>query len=425
MNLLYNNSHDIYQYKYYKHYKSLYLNLKGGQLNCQSCQLKSLLSKNNIWMHIGKPCDEKSNGMWRELEIDLKQDQIIDLAKKNLNKIRDCFKHQDQFESIQINDNVTQKPQVLWFSHGSWVYDRFGDYSDHSEHQYIFNNINAFLIQLTDKSRILRIKTKEDLEKFVDKYAEKPLKWRTSAKNMDKISELMKQYICNLVALINENNIGSPVEQQNPTKLYEFFDAFIKKLIYLPSHKDAFMDVYRNCRRDKPSYDNIKLIYDYILANLDSTKIINMISEDELVKNKTDIINLIEKIAQNKELDTSLIPKSELKLGFLNDVFEYIFRNLSLENEINFYKNVALYHPRNYNQIMWNNIKDEKNDKGKQLYFGVAFEFKNVAELGILYPDDTKYRWHRGFDVESLCVWNTKAFDDIVYPVILKVSSAS
>ena len=43
-------------------------------------------------------------------------------------------------------------------------------------------------------------------------------------------------------------------------------------------------------------------------------------------------------------------------------------------------------------------------------YYGVAFHFCNVNEIG-LNRRDNKYYWHNAFDVESLCIFDLKAVD--------------
>lgn len=61
--------------------------------------------------------------------------------------------------------------------------------------------------------------------------------------------------------------------------------------------------------------------------------------------------------------------------------------------------------------IKWNEIK-------KDGYYGCAFEFCKVSDIGIDDIFNDKYLWHLSFDVESLCIWDNRAFD-IMYPVLI------
>ena len=60
------------------------------------------------------------------------------------------------------------------------------------------------------------------------------------------------------------------------------------------------------------------------------------------------------------------------------------------------------------NYINWDKIK-------KQGYYGASFDFCKVKDIGIDNQCDEKYTWFLSFDVESLCVWDFRAFDKL-YP---------
>lgn len=62
--------------------------------------------------------------------------------------------------------------------------------------------------------------------------------------------------------------------------------------------------------------------------------------------------------------------------------------------------------------INWNKIKENG-------YYGVSFGFKHVSEIGYNnFPMKSRYSWHSGFDVESLCIWDLRAFDNL-YPIVI------
>lgn len=63
-----------------------------------------------------------------------------------------------------------------------------------------------------------------------------------------------------------------------------------------------------------------------------------------------------------------------------------------------------------YKIIRWDKIYDEG-------YYGVAFNFRKINHVdpNITYiGENMKYFWHCGFDVETLCIFDTRAFDDQV-----------
>ena len=47
-------------------------------------------------------------------------------------------------------------------------------------------------------------------------------------------------------------------------------------------------------------------------------------------------------------------------------------------------------------------------------YFGIYFPFVKIEDIGITWEErDNKYSWHDSFDVESLIVWDLKAYNEI------------
>ncbi len=78
-------------------------------------------------------------------------------------------------------------------------------------------------------------------------------------------------------------------------------------------------------------------------------------------------------------------------------------------------KKVNYYNYNNiYIKIDWNKVREVSK------CYGVAFEFCKVEELvGFKKSLDPKYYWYSGFDVESLCIWDLRAFDNIVYPATI------
>lgn len=68
------------------------------------------------------------------------------------------------------------------------------------------------------------------------------------------------------------------------------------------------------------------------------------------------------------------------------------------------------------NQIDFDRVREDG-------YAGISFGFANVSELGLDWSQSRdEFRWHSGYDVTSLMVWDTeRAFGNRVYPVTLKM----
>ena len=45
-------------------------------------------------------------------------------------------------------------------------------------------------------------------------------------------------------------------------------------------------------------------------------------------------------------------------------------------------------------------------------YYGIYFSFKKSYEIGLTSEEHHKYSWHDGMDVESLIVWDNRAFNE-------------
>lgn len=84
-----------------------------------------------------------------------------------------------------------------------------------------------------------------------------------------------------------------------------------------------------------------------------------------------------------------------------------------LENFIDTYGLFSKYNTRYVYGITWDKIKEDG-------FFGVAFNFRKVDELGFD-RFDHRYRWHMGYDVESLMIFDVKAFDDEVMFTEIKI----
>ena len=79
------------------------------------------------------------------------------------------------------------------------------------------------------------------------------------------------------------------------------------------------------------------------------------------------------------------------------------------------------------NSINWDKIYDKGNG-----YWGVAFNFRKLEHLKVIdkkgttetyWPKYTysQYSWHLSYDVESLIIFDTRAFDDTVELTTIKL----
>uniref|UniRef100_A0A6C0ADF7 Uncharacterized protein n=1 Tax=viral metagenome TaxID=1070528 RepID=A0A6C0ADF7_9ZZZZ len=83
--------------------------------------------------------------------------------------------------------------------------------------------------------------------------------------------------------------------------------------------------------------------------------------------------------------------------------------------EIKTYKELKDFHDKYHivemsSSVNWINVKNDG-------YYGVSFHFRKFTHLSDC-PDDVEYdnmMWHAGFDSESLCVWDLRAFDEVEY----------
>lgn len=82
---------------------------------------------------------------------------------------------------------------------------------------------------------------------------------------------------------------------------------------------------------------------------------------------------------------------------------------LSIDSYAQLLQFIKMYKNPNIEGIDWNLVASN--------YSGVAFKFRKVFHLRDAPEgayDQLKILWHSGYDVESLCIFSTKSFDNIV-----------
>jgi len=100
------------------------------------------------------------------------------------------------------------------------------------------------------------------------------------------------------------------------------------------------------------------------------------------IRNKEDMVSFVDKYLDVSKEDREKLDKIEgpTSVSFIQNMF-----------------------------IKWDDVR-------KDGYYGCAFEFCKVNDIGIENEFDYKYTWYSMYDVESLCVWDSRAFDTM-YPV--------
>ncbi|MGB3467535.1 MAG: hypothetical protein WBA74_19775, partial [Cyclobacteriaceae bacterium] len=100
--------------------------------------------------------------------------------------------------------------------------------------------------------------------------------------------------------------------------------------------------------------------------------------------------------------DLEEIEDYELKYVFIIDNPKNILRIENRKDMINF---VNKYHFRDKSDyIDWNKVEEDG-------YYGIFFNFCHLTDIGLSYENEG-YSWFSGFDVESLCIWDLRAFDN-------------
>lgn len=129
-----------------------------------------------------------------------------------------------------------------------------------------------------------------------------------------------------------------------------------------------------------------------------------------IIKNPKNIlsINTIEEL--DNFINKYNVQMQTCKKSIYEKCMDYIWNILDYANHK--YDNAFLHH------IRWDKIYQNG-------YYGVSFNFRKVEHL---YQDidkydvfDNKYVWHYGFDVESLCIFDTRAFDNKVLIDVVKI----
>jgi hypothetical protein len=271
-----------------------------------------------------------------------------------------------------MNRDESSKPyDVVWFSQGSWIYNSYHDNSCHTDHDTI-DESSVLLIQ--NPKNILEIRTIEDLQKFRDTYHQTKTTAATIHKN---------EFIRN-----NSNFVKNIIDDYKdcPKKLEEvvYFGSISQFSIQFELNSEKIIEMLRTF----------------------AEKQVSEILSDGSLRHETIEDAMREKFPHCEGLSKSIFDKKFANINYL----------ISLRNVVNMMCTELIVQipdklEPDFGKIDWDKIRDAG-------YWGISFHFCKVGYIGASWID---YWWHNGFDVESLCIWDLRAFDNIVYPLILKV----
>jgi hypothetical protein len=312
---------------------------------CSICSMHKKFVDENIWVHQG-------NGSLNKAKLDPMRTHFV----PELSDLLPSTTFVDSFFTERKDEQqICHKPQnVVWFSHGRWLFDPYYDKRDglkpctNVDHHEGLNGVACVLIQ--NPENILTIRSLKELNHFTETYAS-----------------------------IVKSNESLILEQKNMSAKDDFF-----------------------CQAMRESPKCLKTIQDGKLGRVfaDTRKLFD--DTAWLTHGAYDVIK------QLSLLYPDVLFYSEMNdFSCLRGIVEYV-RSIVIDD-------CPTIWTKDYSKINWTAVQASG-------VYGVAFEFRKAYEL----PEydkstrfDCKYRWHDGFDVESLCVWDFRAFDNTVHPILL------
>lgn len=246
----------------------------------------------------------------------------------------------------------------IWFSHGSWI----------------TNNPfgNGWAIHDNDEEELM---------------------------NGQQVIAIQEQNLKNILYIKTLEDLERFVSKYPHTELDPRIIQLEHNLFKHTKHTDVSLPI------DDPLFKHFEKIYKCSITDLHDA-FYNAVFDKET----NTVFSLDESFDRLKEQFARIIPKFKFnKFDTTYVIFEKFLQYAQLK---------ALYTLPpviiNYG-INWNKVRDDG-------YYGVAFEFTKVSELGVSFEKCfEKYMWHCGFDVESLAIWNINAFDNTVVPIEIQL----
>jgi hypothetical protein len=332
--------------------------------NCSAHTVCQYLSEKNIWVHqgVGLLEDIKYTVLKADTKVSFTGTTSVD----------------DAFTEPQLSNCYKTKPRgVIWFSKGSWLFDRYHDSrcdctckkDDHftwcssdcaskcSTHIDYLNGSNVLAIK--KPTNILHIKTLVELKEFVANFAPQKVTPLTFRKK-----EYMKR-------IKDDRSRDQNLEFNHFIRTFEINESKAKKVLcvlvdeYITCHviSEVSLSLMKPLERMKKSFPECKKL-DFGRYDFTNPLATFSVCLERVLYSR--IYDILEKMPDEFEIDPWCID--------------------------------------------WVKIK-------KAGWYGIAFHFCKVTEIGATLFD---FPWHSGFDVESLCIWDLRAFENTVHPVTIK-----
>lgn len=319
---------------------------------CASCIIVQKLTANNIWLHLGQGRQGKS-----KIRDQIKYEPLKITNEMVITQPQTSISN---FFSQKILDNkyeIEPKPDpALWFSRGRWLFDSFHDNCDKTG-KCLGDLYNIDCVMIQNPINILTIANISQLNEFAEKYC--PSRKTVTCLH---IESSIKIFESSVMGILRKHTLDEAID------LCFQRHQLIDKIQFMNKLNEIIIDA---CKKQKLFIESIfsRLYEEYI-------------NSDKIKDDESD----------------SLYFKSLSKYELLtNCCIIKILQNIPTEIE------------KDYSKVDWDAVRNDN-------YYGVAFEFSKVREIT---DDETlfrKYAFYNGFDVESLCCWDVRAFGNTVFP---------
>jgi hypothetical protein len=306
--------------------------------------------------------------------LKLDMEHPIDLATQGINPCQDIF---DNPADLPLTGGpCDMKPiNIIWFSHGSWPFD---PYHEENREECLASDLDGKeFLMIQSPCNILEIRTIEDLQDFVHKFCATKLTSATQRK-----IETLRNLRSNL--------------RSNPfvVKLIDHEDDTVR-------YRDAFNFADRHGIERYAVTAGLREI-----AERESTALLESGSEGGYRR-----IDILEQFRLLFPDSQSLQYKDSSYFGANFNATMDLRRVVDIMM-IKILEKIPDQMTQDVTRIDWDKVRSTG-------YWGVGFHFCKVLDIdpAVSFND---YYWHLSFDVESLCVWDVRAFvNSAVYPVTL------
>ncbi|VBB17699.1 hypothetical protein YASMINEVIRUS_162 [Yasminevirus sp. GU-2018] len=321
---------------------------------CRWCDIVRHNSEQNVWLHVGtgNTDDEKFASLASGTVL---KDNFSELGKSS----RGGFQ-------------IGTKPRgALWFSHGSWSVDPYCD-GDHLTRTRTEKKTTHKLLYIQNPKNILVIRDQKSLDKFIEDYTIVGPDNQTDLRK-ERITALKDDFMYKTMVKAGKLDVVRARTKESLTERggdYELVVNFIR---------EHCSDVKSNCRNFARKFMKAHPQYEKILG-----------------KDEKDL-------TEAEKWDVEIHGHSHGTI-VLEQLFEVVFIAILIDE----LEKVPDVMERKYGKIDWDMVWNKGDG-----YWGVAFEFRKVKHIG-LDDFDPKYYWHIGWDSESLCILDLRAFDNTV-----------